>query len=91
LKTLVLKEKWKIFHFGKLSTKNISKVSRFGELSRSFKTTNCTNYHESFNCENSGSRAAVSGFRFQVSSTSEAAEPITNLFLTKTLKTLFMR
>ena len=38
---------WKTFHY-----ENIAKVFRFGKLSRNFKTTNCTNYHESFNCEN---------------------------------------
>ena len=38
---------WKTFCF-----ENVVKVSRFGKLSRNFKTTNYTNYHESFNCEN---------------------------------------
>ena len=38
---------WKTFCF-----ENVAKVFRFGELSRNFKTTNFTNYHESFNCEN---------------------------------------
>lgn len=33
---------WKTFCF-----ENIAKVFRFGKLSRNFKTTNCTNYHES--------------------------------------------
>ena len=35
---------WKTFCY-----ENIAKVSRFGELSGNFKTTNCTNF---FNCEN---------------------------------------
>ena len=38
---------WKTFCF-----ENVAKVFRFGELYRNFKTTNCTNFHESFNCEN---------------------------------------
>ena len=34
---------WKTFCF-----ENVVKVFRFGELSRNFKTTNYSNYHESF-------------------------------------------
>ena len=52
---------WKTFHY-----KNIAKVSRFGKLSKIFKTTNYSNLHESFNCERM-LKNIVSGFKFQVS------------------------